>query len=104
MVGLRIDVFLLGPGHLVRKNFRHLNLKTLKFVIPQKDELRISATSASGTTFYWLEGARAQNAGSLPLCQGTLVKELFSLAGTHHVFCSVKIVLWKSVCKVYREQ
>lgn len=73
-------------------------------MIPQKDELRISAASASGTTFYWLEGGRAQNAASLPLCQGLLVKELFILAGSHHICCSVKNVLWNSVCKLYREQ
>lgn len=31
-----------------------------------------------------------QNAGSMPLCQGTLAKELFSLAGSHHICGSVK--------------
>lgn len=78
----------------------------MKYGAPQKDELRISSTSTSvsGTTFYWLEGARAQNAGSLPFCQGALVKELFSPTGLHHICCSVKNALWNSVCKLDRKQ
>lgn len=72
----------------------------MKFVTPQKDELRISSASLSGITFYWLEGARAQNAALLPFCQGTLVKELFSPTDVHRICCSVKNALWNSKCKI----
>lgn len=104
MVGVRIKIFLLGSGCLIRKKIGIFISRLYEICDPSKNELQISATSASGPPFYWLEGARTQNAGLLPLCQGTLVKELFSLAGSHHICCHVKNTLWKSVCKMYREQ